>query len=143
MDTAHYEQIIYKQLENKNTYKKVDPSCENKAMRANNAFIKKYGNSFLKQENNYLNSFQQETRTSNFYGLPKIHKSKIISKATGEQGFEYISCFQTKDSKLRPIVAGHKSPTKRLSIFVDILLKPLLSKIKSYVKDDFDFLKKR
>ena len=31
---------------------------------------------------------------------------------------------------------------KRLSNFVDILLKPLLSKIKSYVKDDFDFLKK-
>ena len=141
MDTAHYEQIIYKQLEDNNTYKKVDPSCENKTMRANNALIKKYGNSFLKQENNYLNSFQQET--SNFYGLPKIHKSKIISKATGVQGSEYISCFQTKDSKLRPIVAGHKSPTKRLSIFVDILLKPFLSKIKSYVKDDFDFLKKR
>ena len=68
---------------------------------------------------------------------------KLSSKATGEQGSEYISCFQTKDSKLRPIVAGHKSPTKRLSIFVDILLKPLLSKIKSYVKDVFDFLKKR
>ena len=40
---------------------------------------------------------------------------KIISKAIEEQGFEYISCFQSKDLKLRPIVAGHKCPTKRLS----------------------------
>ena len=47
-----------------------------------------------------------------------------------------------KDLKLRPTVAGQKSPTKRLSNFVEIFLKLLLSKIKSYVKDDFDFLKK-
>ena len=40
------------------------------------------------------------------------------------------------------MVVGHKSPTKRLSNFLEILLKPFLSKIKSYVKDDFDFLKK-
>ena len=56
--------------------------------------------------------------------------------------FYRLRCFQSKDLKLRPIVAGHKSPTKRLSNFLDILLKPFLSKIKSYVKDDFDFLKK-
>ena len=109
-------------------------------MRANNALIKKYENSFLKQEVDYLTNFQHES--SNFYGLPKIHKSKIISKAIEEQGSEYISCFQPKDLKLRPIVAGDKCSTKRLNNFVDILLKPLLSKIKSYVKDDFDFLKK-
>ena len=48
MDSVHYEQMIYKQLEDKNTYKKVDPSCDNKTMRANNALIKKYENSFLK-----------------------------------------------------------------------------------------------
>ena len=39
-------------------------------------------------------------------------------------------------------MAGYKCPSKRHSNFVDILLKPLLFKIKSYVKDDFDFLKK-
>ena len=40
------------------------------------------------------------------------------------------------------MVAGDKRPTKYLSNFMDILLKPLLSKIKTYVNDDFDFLKK-
>ena len=81
-------------------------------------------------------------KSINFYGLPKIHKLKIISKAIEEQGFENISCFQPKDLKLRPTLACHKFPTKRLSNLVDILLKPLLSKIKSFVKDDFDFLQK-
>ena len=109
-------------------------------MRANNALIKKYGNSFLKREVDYVTNFQHEY--SNFYDLSKIHKSKIISKAIEEQGSEYILCFQPKDLKLCPIVASHKSLTKRLSKFVDILLIPLLPKIKSYAKDDFDFLKK-
>ena len=109
-------------------------------MRANNSLIKKYENSFLKQEVVYLKNFQYEI--GNFYGLPKIYKSKIISKAIQEQGSEYISCFQPKYLKLHPIVASHKSPTKRLSNFLDILLKLFLSKIKSYVKGEFDLLKK-
>ena len=87
-------------------------------MRANSALTKKYGNSFLKQEIDYLTNFQH--KSSNFYGLRKTHKSKIISKAIEEQCSEYISYFQPKDLKLRPIVAGHKCPTKRLSIFADI-----------------------
>lgn len=33
MDSAHYEQIIYKQFEDKNSYKNVNPPCENKTMR--------------------------------------------------------------------------------------------------------------
>ena len=53
-----------------------------------------------------------------------------------------MPCFQPKYLKLRDIVAGDKSPTKRLSNFVDVLLKSLLSKIKSYIKHEFDFLKK-
>ena len=82
MDSAHYEQMIYKQLEDKNT-KKVDPSCDNKTMRTNDTLIKKYENSFLKHEIDYLTNFQHES--SNFYGLPKIHKSKMISKVIKEQ----------------------------------------------------------
>ena len=122
------------------TIKHLVTSCNIKAMRAHNALIKNYENSSLKQEVDDLTNFQH--KSSNFYGLPKIHKSEIIHKAIEEQSSEYISCFQAKDLKLRPTVAGQKSPTKRLSNFVDILLKLLLSKIKSYVKDDFDFLKK-
>ena len=33
------------------------------------------------------------------------------------------------------------SPTHRLSKFLDIILRPLTDKVKSYVRDDMDFLK--
>ena len=97
-------------------------------MRANNALIKRYENSFLKQEIDYLTNFQHES--SNFYSLPKIDKFKTISKAIEEQNPEYILCFQPKDLKLG------------LNNFGDIILKSLLFKIKSYVTDVIDFLKK-
>ena len=87
MDSAHYEQMIYKQLEDKNTYnvtiKHLVTSCNNKTMRANNALVKKYENSFLKQDVDHLTNIQHES--SNFYGLPRIHKSEIIPKAIEEQ----------------------------------------------------------
>ena len=41
----------------------------------------------------------------------------------------------------RPVCAGPISPTHRLSNLLDIILKPLIYKVKSYVKDDFDFLR--
>ena len=43
---------------------------------------------------------------------------------------------------LRPIVAGPNCPTRRLSNLVDKLLKPFLMHIKSYIKDNLDFLAK-
>ena len=50
--------------------------------------------------------------------------------------------FRTKRFNTRPLVAARKQWTKRLNNFGYILLKLLLSKIKIYVKEDFDFLKK-
>ena len=40
----------------------------------------------------------------------------------------------------RPIIAGPSSPTHRLSKFLDIILRPLTEKVKSYVRDDIEFL---
>ena len=46
------------------------------------------------------------------------------------------------DLKLRPIIAGPKCPTHRLSHFVDVILQPLTKHVDSYVKDTLDILKK-
>ena len=43
---------------------------------------------------------------------------------------------------MRPIAAGPNCVTSRLSSFLDVLLKPLLKLVKSYVRDDIDFLNK-
>ena len=40
----------------------------------------------------------------------------------------------------RPIVAGPHCVTRKLSEFIDIVLKPVLPKVKSCVKDDLEYL---
>ena len=79
----------------------------------------------LKQEIDYLTKFQH--KSSNFYGLPEIHKTEMKNKIS-----EYISYLQPNDLKLHPIKAGYKCPTKCLSNFVNILLKAIfLQKLKA------------
>ena len=47
-----------------------------------------------------------------------------------------------KDLKLRLICAGPKGVASRPRNFVDILLKPFIEHVKSYIRDDIDFLNK-
>lgn len=92
-----------------------------------------------KKEIDYIQHFTY--KTSNFYGLPKIHKSPTIQSAIQEQKSQYVKLPPPDDLKLRPIVAGPKSPTHRLSNCLDIILKPLCKHVPSYIRDDIDFLK--
>ncbi len=62
-------------------------------------------------------------RTALLYLLPKIHKN-----ATNPPG--------------RPIVSGNDCPTEKISQMLDIILQPFVPKIKSYIKDTSDFIRK-
>ncbi len=42
----------------------------------------------------------------------------------------------------RPIVSGNDSPTEKISQLLDIILQPFVPKIKSYIKDTSDFIRK-
>ena len=95
---------------------------------------------FIKRRTSLLTKFS--FTTSNFYGLPKVQKSKIIQETIQVQNSGYIKIYEPSDLTLRPIVAGPNCPTRRLSNLVDILLKPFLIHIKSYIKDHLDFLAK-
>ena len=46
------------------------------------------------------------------------------------------------DLKGRPIIAGPEAPTQHLSELIEKLLSPLVTHVKSYIKDDWDFLRK-
>ena len=61
----------------------------------------------------------QTPTASRFYMLPKIHKA---------------------NNPGRPITSGNNSPTEKISIYVDTHLKPIVSKLDSFVKDDMEFL---
>lgn len=91
------------------------------------------------KEEDYITDY--EYKESNFYGLPKNHKSTKIKDAIKAQSSEYIRGPYPDYITFRPIVGGPLAPTQRLSNLLDILLKPLCTDVKSYVKDDLDFLR--
>ena len=92
---------------------------------------------FSKPDQKFLNDKNGEV--SNLYGLPKIHKSKIIESTINTQNSEIIEIFEPNNLKLRPIVGSPKCPTRKLSQLIDILLKPFLKHIKSFICDGLDF----
>ena len=53
-----------------------------------------------------------------------------------------MTLLNPEDLPFRPIVAGPNCPTSRLSNLIDIILKPLVSHVTSYIRDSTDFLTK-
>ena len=43
-----------------------------------------------------------------------------------EQNNEYIRVHEPEDLTLRPVLVGPNCPTKRLSTFIDTIIKPLV-----------------
>ena len=66
----------------------------------------------------------------------------VIESAINTQNSEIIEIFEPNYLKLRLIEGGPKCPTRKLSQLTDILLKPFLKRIKSFIRDSFDFLNK-
>ena len=127
-------------LSDENTYKKLD-SCINRKIQSDLLrFLRKYKTCFTEPELKFLNDKHHEV--SNFYGLPNIHKSMSIEFAISTQNSENITTFEPNVLKLRTIVGSPKCPTRKLSQVIDILLKPLLKHVKSFIRDSLDFLHK-
>ena len=78
---------------------------------------------------------------SNFYGLLKVDKLKKIKEVILQQK-EYIELFEPNDLTPRPTVGEPDCPTKPLSEHINIILSLFLIHIRSYVKDNLDFLRK-
>ena len=138
MDKEYYRENIQNMLNNTNNYELMETNKDKNVLSKIIKLCNKYDNVLTSKERKYLVDFN--TKTSNFYGLPKIHKSEIIKNAIQIQQSEYIEIHRPKDLKFRPIVAGPSCPTHRLSNLIDILLQPFLKEIKSFVRDDIDFL---
>ena len=137
MNTKHRLKMISDHLNDQTAYKMVEANCDAKVMKEITKIIEKYKDSLIKKEKEYLTSFSYNA--SNFYGFPKVHKSKLIQNAIKEYQKEYVNITEPSDLKLRPIVAGPVFPTRPLSNLIYILLKPSLLHVKSYVKDKLDF----
>ena len=139
MDTEFYRQIMLAHLNDQNTYIPINPSDTPKVLEKIKRLTTRYCNHLTEKETDFLTNF--DSKESHIYGLPKIHKSKIISSAIQQQNSEIISTPSPPDLTIRPIIAGHSNPTSHLSHFIHLLLKDFLPLIPSFIKDTFDFLK--
>ena len=79
--------MIFSQLNDEKTYKKLNSNPEQTIMKKIKALITKYKLLLTNSEYKYLvhNCFE----TSNFYGRHKIHKSEILHKAIKEQNLQF------------------------------------------------------
>ena len=94
----------------------------------------------MAQEIKYLTNFNYQD--SNLYKFSKVHKSNTIIEKITIAPNQYIKVHRPLDLKICPICAGPNSVTSRPSNFIDILLKPYIKHVKSYIQDDVDFLHK-
>lgn len=75
-------------LEASQTYKLVDTNPDSGILTELRKLKPKHERNLTKGNSDYLLNF--ESKTSNFYGLSKVHKSKQIASAMLDQNSEYI-----------------------------------------------------
>ena len=129
MNTDFYKRKVLEMLTDDSYYQPVPDNKRREIFEQIDKLIKSH-QKLTKKEIEFLIKF--DCKTSTFYGLPKIHKSKIIQDICNELKSEYIEVLDPNDIQLRPIVAGPRCETSHLSPLLDILLKPFLTKVESY-----------
>lgn len=137
MNKDYYKNKMLEMLQDNTFYKATEDDCSKTTFKKIRALIRE-SKDITRHEINYLLEF--ESKTSSFYGLPKIHKSKVIKEQCQKTSTEVLELTDPVDLKFRPIIAGPVCETHRLSNLIDILLKPFIKHVKSYVRDDIDFL---
>ena len=101
-------------------------------------YAKRYKN--LLTENEYKTLTQKTYKISNFYMLPKLHKSKELNDIIMAKNSEYINVDKILTIEGRPIVAGPCYHTSVVSQILHVIMEPTLSFIKHILKDSFDFI---
>ena len=117
LSTEHYKTIIMQHLDDASTYKILDLNIDMKIRKNFKKLLHKYNKCFTESEQKFLN--EKSFKTSNFYGIPKIHKSQVIEAAIHSQNTEVVEVREPRYLELRPIVGGPNCSTRRLSYFLD------------------------
>lgn len=143
MDIDYYrDKLVLEGHLNGDGYKRVDPTSDEKVVANLVELAEKHASCLTSKEREYITNF--EWKTSELYVLPKVHKCETILEAirNGCSNDDVLNVLRPPDLKGRPIVAGCATPTRHLSELIEKILKPLVETQKSYVKDDWDFLKR-
>ena len=140
MDLDYYrEKLVLQDHLSQATYEVTNDDADKKTYRKQQVLLHKHKNCITKKEYDFITNY--EWKSSNFYVNPKIAKSKEISDNMQTNNSGYLKMAPPISLKGRPIIAGPKSPTKNLSKLLEKILSPLVLHQKSYVKDDWAFLR--
>ena len=139
LDTDFYrDKLVMSDHLNTDTYSVAPDDADTKVYRGLKKLIEKHKTCLTNKEVKYI--LKEDWKSSNFYVLPKIHKNKNIINKFKETNSEYVHMDVPLDLKGRPITAGPTAPTHGLSELLEKILAPLVPCLKTYVKDDRDFL---
>ena len=139
-DEVYKDKLVLKDDLHRTTYELVSNKTDHKAIQDLKILTHKHSSCLTTQEISYINN--KEWKSSQFYTLPKIHKNEAIINKVKQSKTSYIQIEIPLELKGRPIIAGPLCPTQRLSELLEKILTPLVSHLKSYIKDDWDFLRK-
>ena len=140
MDAIYYrDKLILKDHLSQPTYELSTTQADKNVFKNQGILINKHKDCLTKKEIQFITNY--EWKSSNFYVNPKIAKCKEISNQIEKNGGEYLQMEPPASLVGRPIIAGPASPTKHLSNLLDKILSPLVPKQKSYIKDDWAFLR--
>lgn len=139
MDKSEYRKLILKEHLQTNTYEKAATDANKNVHRHLVKLTNKYDGCITKDEKKFLSDDRWED--ANFYGLPKLHKCKeVIEKIRNHKG-EYLKMKMPPSLKTRPICGGPQAVTQGASKLLHEILSPLLPEMRSYVKDEWDFVR--
>ena len=132
--------VLKDHLSNTDTYKKIPPDADKKTMQKLIELVQKHDGCLTAKEKEYVKD--QNWRSSEFYIRPKVHKCKTILEEVKKSSEHVLNLSGAPDLSGRPIVAGTKAPTRHLSDLISEILRPIVETQTSYVKDDWDYLRK-
>ena len=128
MDKEYYKTKILLLLSDKNSYRpKNNGNIEKETMNKSKNLTKSFQEDLTSKEKDYLIHFDH--KPSKIYGLPKVHKCKEIIDKIALKPNECITIDSPLSLTMRPIIAGPKCVTSRLSDFIDKLLRQVCTPI--------------
>ena len=141
MDKTDYrDKLVMKGHLLTSTYEKAPNDANKTVFKGLEKLCSKYYDGPTKKESEVI--LKEDWTESNFYALPKIHKCKEILDFISHNKEEFISIPYPDSLKGRPINGDVNSVTHGLSKLIEKILKPLVMYLKTYIKDEYDFLRK-
>ena len=141
MDKTYYrDKLVLEQHLNTDAYIEIEANTDKAVFKSLNQLMEKHKSCLTSKEFTYITNY--EWKSSNLYVMPKVHKCKSMIEKMENNDTIFLTMNPPSDLQARPIIAGPVSPTQHLSELLEKILSPIVTQLRSYIKDDWDFIRK-